>query len=209
MKILIADDHPLVRRGIKDLLEEAFPEASIGEANDIAEAIEAVRRAAWDIVLLDLSMPGITGLEGLIKLKRACSATPILVLSMHSEEQYAVRALKSGAMGYLTKDHSGGELLKAIHSILAGRPYVSASLAQQFALNLTSDIERPLHERLSQREYRVMCLIASGQTVSQIAEQLHLSVKTISTYRARILEKMQMKSNAELMRYCLENRLAE
>ncbi|MCK7579252.1 MAG: response regulator transcription factor [Chromatiales bacterium] len=120
MKILIADDHPLVRRGIKDLLKEAFPEASIGEASDIAEAIEAVRRAAWDIVLLDLSMPGITGLEGLIKLKRACSATPILVLSMHSEEQYAVRALKSGAMGYLTKDHSGRGIAQS-HPLHLGR----------------------------------------------------------------------------------------
>ena len=208
MRALIADDHPLVRRGNRNLLEEAFPDASIGEADDLAALMDSVRRSAWDIVLLDLSMPNTSGLEGLLKLKRACPETPVLVLSVHAEEQYAVRALKAGAMGYLTKDHSVDELLKAVRHALARRRYVSSNLAERLALKLAVDTDKPPHESLSQQEFRVMCLIGQGKTVGDIAEQLHLSVKTVSTYRARVLEKMDMKSNAELVRYCVEHRLA-
>jgi two-component system, NarL family, invasion response regulator UvrY len=209
MRILIADDHPLVRRGVKDLLRETFPDASIGEAGDLAGVMKAVRGAAWDIILLDLSMPGATGLEGLLKLKRACPDVPALVFSVHAEEQYAVRALKAGAMGYLTKDHSTEELLKAVKHLLARRRYVSAALAERLALDLTVESEKPLHEQLSQQEFRVLCLIGQGQTVSEIAQRLHLSVKTVSTYRARLLEKMQMRNNAELMRYCVDHHLVD
>jgi two-component system, NarL family, invasion response regulator UvrY len=209
MRILIADDHPLVRRGVRNLLEEAFPDASISEADDLAALMNNARAAPWDIVLLDLSMPNTSGLEGLLKLKRACPETPVLVLSVHAEEQYAVRALKADAMGYLTKDRSVEELLKAVRHVLARRRYVSANLAERLALNLTADTDKLLHESLSQQEFRVMCLIGQGRTVSDIAEQLHLSVKTVSTYRARVLEKMNMSTNAELMRYCVEHRVVE
>lgn len=207
MRILIADDHPLVRRGVRNLLEEAFPGSSVGEADDLAALMSSARKAPWDIVLLDLSMPSTSGLEGLLKLKRACPETPVLVLSVHAEEQYAVRALKAGAMGYLTKDHSVEELVKAVRHILARRRYVSPNLAERLALNLADDSGKPLHEALSQQEFRVMCLIGQGRTVSDIAELLHLSVKTVSTYRTRVLEKMDMKSNAELVRYCVEHRV--
>jgi len=207
MRILIADDHPLVRRGVRNLLEEAFPGSSVGEADDLAALMNSARGARWDIVLLDLSMPNTSGLEGLLKLRRACPETPVLVLSVHAEEQYAVRALKAGAMGYLTKDHSVEELVKAVRHVLARRRYVSSNLAERLALNLTDDTGKPLHESLSQQEFRVMCLIGQGKTVSDIAEQLHLSVKTVSTYRTRVLEKMGMRTNAELVRYCVEHRV--
>ncbi len=206
LRILVADDHPVVRRGIKNLLEQTF-EASIGEASTIKEAIEAVRRAPWDIVLLDLSMPGATGLEGLIRMARTCPNVPILVLSMHPEKHFAMRALRSGAAGYLTKDYSEKTLLKAVRQVLAGRRYVSSSLAERLVSDLVGDADRPPHDTLSKQEYRVMCLIASGKTVSQIAEELCLSVKTVSTYRVRILDKMQMQNNAELTRYCIANGL--
>lgn len=207
MRILIADDHPLVRRGVRALLEEAFPGSAVGEADDLAALMSSARGAPWDIVLLDLSMPSTSGLEGLLKLKRVCPETPVLVLSVHAEEQYAVRALKAGAMGYLTKDHSVEELVKAVRHILARRRYVSPNLAERLALNLVDDSGKPLHEALSQQEFRVMCLIGQGKTVSEIAELLHLSVKTVSTYRTRVLEKMDMRSNAELVRYCVEHRV--
>jgi DNA-binding NarL/FixJ family response regulator len=209
MKILIADDHPVVRRGIKSLLEDAFPKGLIGEASNVEEAIETACRTVWDIVLLDLSMPGVTGLEGLIKLSRACPTVPILVLSMHSEEQFAIRALKSGAAGYLMKDRSEKELVKAVQRILAGRRYMSAALVERLALDVIGDAETPPHDHLSQQEYRVMYLIGSGKSVSQIAQKMNLSVKTISTYRTRVLEKMEMKGNVDMMRYCMENRLVE
>ena len=207
MRILIADDHPLVRRGVRNLLEEAFPGASVGEADDLGALMDSARRAHWDVVLLDLSMPNASGLEGLLKLKRLRPETPVLVLSVHAEEQYAVRALKAGAMGYLTKDHSVEELVKAVRHVLAKRRYVSANLAERLALNLADNSGNPPHEALSQQEFRVMCLIGEGKTVGEIAERLHLSVKTVSTYRTRVLEKMDMKSNAELVRYCVENRV--
>jgi len=209
MKILIADDHPVVRRGIKGLLEEAFSEALIGESSTVEETVETARRAAWDIVLLDLSMPGVSGLEGLIKLSQVCPKIPILVLSMHSEEQFAIRALKSGAAGYLAKDHSEGELVKAVKRILMGKRYISAAIVERLALDVTGDAEKAPHAQLSQQEYRVLCLIGSGRSVSQIAQKMHLSAKTISTYRTRVLEKMAMKGNVDIMRYCMENRLVD
>lgn len=207
MRILIADDHPLVRRGIRNLLEEEFPGASVCEVDDLTALLKSVRGATWDIVLLDLSMPNTSGLEGLLKIKRARPDIPVLVLSVHAEEQYAVRALKAGAMGYLTKGHAVEELLRAVKQVLARKRYVSPNLAEQIALNLTGGTDKPLHEALSQQEFRVMCLIGQGRTAGEIAEQLHLSVKTVSTYRTRILEKMSMSTNAELVRYCVEHQL--
>jgi DNA-binding NarL/FixJ family response regulator len=209
MRILIADDHPLMRRGVRSLLEEAIPDLVAEEAEDFDGLFERLRSSSWDLVTMDLSMPGVSGLEGLVKIARHYPALPVLVLSMHSEEQYAVRALQSGAMGYLSKEHSFDELIQAVRQIAQRRRYVSARLAERLALNLVEGVEKPLHERLSQREYRVMCLIGRGVSVSEIAELLHLSVKTVSTYRTRVLEKMAMKGNAELMRYCIENGLGE
>ena len=174
MRVLIADDHPLVRRGVRTLLEESLPEVAIGEAKDFEGLMASVRKAPWDVVLLDLSMPGTSGFEGLSKLNRARPELPVLVLSMHPEDQYAVRALKCGAMGYLSKEHSFDELIKAVRHISTRRRYVSTALAERLALNLVHDLDTPPHEQLSQREYRVMCLIARGSTVSEIAARATL-----------------------------------
>lgn len=163
----------------------------------------------YDVILLDISMPGRSGLDVLKELKGQKPKLSVLVLSIHPEEQYAVRVLKAGASGYLTKESAQDELISAIQKVSTGRKYISASLAERLALDLEMDAERPLHESLSDREYRVMCMIASGKTVKKIAEELFLSVKTVSTYRARLLDKMRMKSNAELTYYAIKHRLID
>ena len=209
IKILIADDHPVVRKGLKEIIEEA-PGMMVGdEASNGQEILEKVRKSDFDIVLLDISMPGRSGLEILKELKSEKPDLSVLILSMHPEEQYAVRVLKAGASGYLTKESAPDELIAAIRKASIGRKYISSSLAEKLAFYLEIDDERPLHETLSDREYEVMRMIASGKTITKIAEKLFLSVKTISTYRSRILEKMRMKSNAELTHYALKNRLVE
>jgi len=209
LKILIADDHPIVRQGLKQILSEEFEIEALGEAQNSQEVLELVRKKDWDIVVLDITMPGRGGIEVLKELKTQKPKLPVLILSMHPEDQYAVRVLKAGAAGYLTKESVQDELVKAIKKILGGGKYVSPSLAEKMAFDLETKTEKPLQETLSDREYQVMLLIGSGKTVSQIAEKLSLSAKTIDTYRTRILEKMKMKTNAELMHYVIKNKLVE
>ncbi len=209
IKILIADDHPVVRKGLKDIIEETPDMMVEDEASNGQETLEKVRKSDFDIVLLDISMPGRSGLEILKELKSEKPDLSVLILSIHPEEQYAVRVLKAGASGYLTKESAPDELIAAIRKASTGKKYISSSLAEKLALYLEIDAEKPLHETLSDREYEVMRMIASGKTITEIAEKLFLSVKTISTYRSRILEKMRMKSNAELTHYALKNRLVE
>jgi DNA-binding NarL/FixJ family response regulator len=209
LRILIADDHPVFRRGLKQIIEEASDLIVAGEAANGAEALRKARTGDYDVVLLDITMPVKNGVDVLSQLKHDRPALPVLMLSMHPEEQYAVRALRAGASGYLTKESAPEELVAAIRKVSAGGKYVSASLAEHLASILQSAGESLPHETLSRREYQVMCLIAAGKTVSEVARELSLSVKTVSTYRARILEKLQMKNNAELMRYATQNQLVE
>jgi len=207
MKILIADDHTIVRKGLKQLLDENADMIVAGEANNGHEVLDRIRTGEYDVVMLDISMPGMSGIDVLKQLKTEKPKLPVLILSMHPEEQYAIRALRAGAAGYLTKESAPDELVSAIRKIVGGKKYISPLLAERLAFYLDTEVEKPLHEGLSDREYQVMCMIASGKTVGQIAETLSLSVKTVSTYRARILEKMNMKNNAELTHYAIHNRL--
>lgn len=209
MKILIADDHPIVRTGLKQILEEAPYKLDCDEARDGHEVLRKVAGQAYDLVLLDIAMPGINGLDCLKQIKKETPRLPVLIISMYPEEQYAMRALKAGASGYLTKQSAPDELLLAIKKVLSGGKYVSASLAEKLAWQLEKEGAEHPHETLSDREYEVLRLIASGKTASQIADQLCLSVKTVSTYRARILDKMKLRNNAELTHYALRNHLVE
>lgn len=208
MKILLADDHAVVRHGLKQILADAFKRATFAEARNAQEALDRVWESDWDVVILDITMPGRSGLEVLREIKKSKPRTPVLVLSMHPESQFAVRVLKRGASGYMTKESAPDELVGAIKKVLAGGRYVSASLAEKLATYLASDQKAP-QEKLSDREFQVLRLIASGRIVSEIAKELSLSVKTISTYRSRILEKMGMKNNAELMHYAMQHQLVE
>ena len=209
MRILIADDHAVVRRGLKQILADEFKKADFGEAGNAREALDRIRKENWDTVVLDITMPGRSGLEALKEIKEARPKLPVLVLSMHPEDQFAVRVLKSGASGYMTKESAPEELVGAVKKVLAGGRYVSPALAEKMASYLAIDTPNPPHERLSDREFTVLRMIASGKTVSQIAVELSLSVKTVSTYRTRILEKMGMASNAELTHYAIKNQLVE
>lgn len=209
LRILIADDHPVFRRGLKQIIEEAPDLVVVAEAADGAEALRKARTGDCDVVLLDIAMPVKNGVDALTQLKHDRPALPVLMLSMHPEEQYAVRALRAGASGYLTKESAPEELVAAIRKVSAGGKYVSVSLAEHLASIVQNAGESPSHETLSGREYQVMCLIAAGKTVSEVARELSLSVKTVSTYRARIMEKLQMKNNAELMRYATQNQLVD
>ncbi len=209
MRVLIADDHAVFRRGLKETISEAFPRVTFGEAKSAPETLENVRVQNWDIVILDISMPGQSGLDILNDLRRLRPKLPILLLSMHPEEQYARRALKSGAAGYVTKESVPEELKRAVRQIVAGGRYVSATLAEKLAYDLRSGVDVPVHELLSDREFQVLRMIASGKTVKQIADEIALSVKTVSTYRARILEKTGMKTTAELIRYAFQAQLVD
>ncbi|MEW6001110.1 MAG: response regulator transcription factor [Nitrospirota bacterium] len=208
-KVLIADDHTIVREGLKQILAETPDIVVTGEASNGQEVLNKVWKNDYDLILLDISMPGRSGLDILKELRSQRPKLPVLILSMHPEEQYAVRVLKSGAAGYLTKESAPEELVKAIRKVVRGGKYVSPNLAMKLASELKIDVERPPHESLSDREYQVMCMIASGKTVKEIAEELSLSVKTISTYRARILEKMKLKNNAELTHYAIQHKLVD
>ena len=206
-KILVVDDHAVVRQGVKQILSEQFPGSVIGEAQNAEEMIERARTNNWDIVVLDIGMPGKSGLDALKELKQAHPKLPVLVLSAYPEDQLALRMLKAGAAGYLSKDSAPGELVLAIRKILGGGKFVSASVAELLALNLESDLEKPLHEQLSDREYQVLCLIAIGRSLKDIADDLCVGISTVNTYRARILEKMRLKNNTQLTHYAIENRL--
>lgn len=209
IRVLVADDHPLLRNGLRQVLAQE-PDLMVGaEAEDSDQTLEYVEREPWDIVILDITMPGRSGLDVLRDIRRKHPDLPVLVLSMHSEDQFAVRAIKAGANGYISKDNVASEVVRAIRKILTGKKYVSAKLAEILADALNADTERPRHETLSDREFQVLCQLASGKTVSQIATEITLSVKTVSTYRARILEKMSMRNNAELTRYAIQNGLVE
>ncbi|MBI5652267.1 MAG: response regulator transcription factor [Chloroflexi bacterium] len=208
-KILIADDHALVREGLKKILKSETDMLVAGEAQNAAEVLEHVKTAPPDIVLLDISMPGMSGLDVLKELKQLYPRLPVLILSMHPEDRFAIRALKAGAAGYITKESAVGALVDAIRKIAAGGKYVSPALAERLAVEVEQDTAKPLHENLSDREYQVMRLIASGKKVSEIAPELHLSISTVNTYRARVLEKMKLQSNVELTRYAMENKLID
>jgi two-component system, NarL family, invasion response regulator UvrY len=209
IRVLIADDHAILRRGLIEILMRELKDPVCGEAEDAQQVLAQVRSHDWDLVILDLSMPGRSGIDVLTDLKLARPKLPVLVLSMHPEDQYGKRVLKAGASGYMNKNTAPEELIKAIRKVLSGGRYVSAALAEKLALDLNEDHVRPPHDNLSDREFEVLRMIASGKTVTQIAEELHLSVATISTYRARILEKMNMTTTAELMRYAFQNHLVE
>lgn len=209
MRILIVDDHAVVRDGVKTIVGERFGEVVLGEASTANEALELARQEEWDAVVLDISLGGRSGLEVLKELKHLRPKLPVLILSMHSEAQYARRAFKAGASGYITKESSHAELVAAINKVIEGRRYVSAALAEKLVFDIERGTGGPPHESLSDREFEVMCLIASGKTVTEIAEVLSLSDKTISTYRARILEKMDMKTSAELTHYAIKNKLVD
>jgi two-component system invasion response regulator UvrY len=207
IKILIADDHPIVRAGFKQVISDMPDMLVADEAGNGQEALAYIRKKDYDLVLLDISMPGRSGLEVLKDLKSEKPKLPVLILSIYPEEQYAIRALRAGASGYMTKDSAPNELIAAIRKISEGGKYISASLAEKLTYYLDGDASRPPQEALSDREYQVMLMIASGKTVTQIADELCLSVKTISTYRAHILEKMKMKNNAEITLYAVQNKL--
>lgn len=207
LRILLVDDHPFFRRGVKEILVEGIGSVKVGEAGSGAQMLESIRQRKWDAVIMDISMPGRSGPELLKEVKRECPGLPVLVLSMHPEEQYAVRMIKAGADGYLTKASAPEELVQAVKKVLAGGHYISPAFGEKLAMLVKNGADKLPHERLSDRELQVLCLIASGKTVSDIAEDMHLSVTTVSTYRARILEKMNMKNNAELTRYALYHQL--
>jgi len=209
IRILIADDHPVFRQGLKQIIAENPDMVVADEATNGWEVLTKVRTSDYDVVLLDITMPGMDGLDVLTRLKSEKPRLPVLMVSMHPEEQYAVRALRVGASGYVTKESAPDELVVAIRKVSTGGKYVSSSLAERLASVLQENAEKLPHESLSLREYRVLCMIASGKTVSEIAKELSLSVKTISTYRFRILEKMKMKNNAELIHYAINNHLVD
>lgn len=209
IRILAVDDHAVVRDGLRRILDEAPFETAFGEASTAQEALSLVREGNWDAVVLDISLGGRNGLELLKELKQIRPKLPVLILSMHSEEQYARRAFRAGAAGYVTKDSSRAELVHAVNKVIEGRRYVSAAMAEKLAFDIQRDADSPLHASLSDREFEVLRLIASGKTVGEIAEILSLSDKTISTYRARLLEKMGMKTNAELTHYAIKDKLVD
>jgi two-component system invasion response regulator UvrY len=209
MNILIVDDHPIFRAGLKETLAKESDVEFVGEADNGHKALELARKQRWDVVVLDITMPGKGGLEVLHELRRERPNLPVLVLSAHPEDSLALRFLKAGAAGYLTKDKAPKVLLSAIRKVLGGGKYVSESMAEKAVFQLASETTQSLHEILSDRELQVMRMIASGKTIKEIGKELFLSVGTVTTYRTRLLEKMNMKTNAELIRYALQNKLVD
>jgi two-component system, NarL family, invasion response regulator UvrY len=205
IRVLIADDHAILRRGLREILMRELEGVVCGEAENAQQVLAQVQSQNWDLAIVDITMPGRSGLDVLRDLQGVQPGLPVLVLSMHSEDQYGKRVLKAGAAGYMNKESAPEELIKAIRKVLAGGRYVSPALAEKLAVEWSTNAGRPLHESLSDREFEVLRMIALGKTISQIAAELHLSITTISTYRARILEKMNMTTTAELMRYALRN----
>lgn len=207
IRILIADDHAVVRQGLKQIIGETSDMAVADEATNGQEVLKKAWENDYDVILLDIAMPGRSGVDILKQLKAKTPKVPVLMLSIYAEEHFAIRALKLGASGYLTKESASDELIGAIRKVSQGQKYISSSLAEKLAFNLEIGSERPLHETLSDREYQVMCMIASGKEVKEIAMELSLSPKTISTYRFRILKKLNLRNNAELTRYAIQNHL--
>ena len=208
LNILIADDHSIFRRGLKDLLSDGLGAVTIGECSNAFDLLQLLKQKKWDVVILDIGMPGTTGTDALIQVKRHRPSLPVIMLSMHPEDQYAVRMFKAGANAYLTKASAPEELVVAIKKVLDGGNYVSPSLGEKLVYLFHRGEEQPAHELLSDREFEVMRLLSSGRTVSQIAETMNLGTTTVSTYRARILEKLHLKNNAELMRYAVQQGIA-
>ncbi len=209
MKVLIVDDHPVVRMGIKQILADEPDIATTMEATSVSEMMEYVRQEDWSVIVLDITLPDRSGLEALKDVKAIRPELPVLILSMHPEDQYAVRVLKAGASGYVTKESAADELAKALRKVVSGGRYISSTLAEKLAIAVGGDYDKPPHETLSDREFQVMFLIASGKKPAEIADELLLSVKTVSTYRTRVLEKMHMANNAELTYYAVKNNLIE
>lgn len=209
IKIVVADDHAVVRQGLKQIFGDTADMAVVGEATTGPEVLEMARGLAWDVLVLDLGLPDRSGFDVLLALRAEIPDRPILVLSMHSEDQYALRVLKAGASGYLTKESVPEELIQAIYKVAGGGKYISPALAEKLAFEIGAPADKPLHAALSDREFQVMRMIAAGQAVTQIAEALSLSVKTVSTYRARVLQKLGLRTNAELIHYAIQNRLIE
>jgi DNA-binding NarL/FixJ family response regulator len=209
MRILVTDDHPIFRSGLKETLLKESDVDFVGEADTGQKALELARKQRWDVVILDITMPGKGGFEVLQELRRELPKLPVLILSAHPEDQLALRLLKTGAAGYLTKDKAPQVLLAAIRKVLRGEKYVSELLGEKTVLELVSETTKPLHENLSEREYQVMCRLASGKTIRAIGKELFLSVRTVSTYRTRVLDKLNIKTNAELIRYALLNNLID
>ena len=206
-RVLIADDHPVVREGVRRILQSAVEMEVVGEAGRSDEMLEAARRLKPDVVILDIGMPGPSFLEALAALPAACPGAKTLILSAHPEEEYAVRALRSGAVGYLTKGYAPADLIEAVRRVAQGRRYVSAALAEQLALNLVGETDKPPHERLSNREFEVLRLLAGGLSLKEIAASLAVNPKTVSSFRARVLQKLGAKTNADLVRYAIEHHL--
>ena len=209
MRVLVIDDHAVVREGLKRILAAAGKPTTVGEAADAAQAMALARQTRWDCALVDIAMPGKTGLELLKELRREQPGLPVLILSMFPEEQYAVRMLRAGASGYLNKESAPEQLLAAIQAILRGEKYLSSRMAAQVAADVALERGRPLHETLSDREFTVLRFLASGATPGDTARELSLSVKTVSTYRARILKKLHLRNNAQLVAYAVKNGLAQ
>lgn len=207
IRVILADDHDVVRRGIKQILSEDPSIQVVGEARSGAEAVELISKNKCDVLLMDISMPGMSGLDVLSELRKSNKTLPVVFLSMHPEEHYAVRAMKSGAAGYITKDSPPESLLKAVKKAASGGKYITSSLAERLADALTSPDDRPLHDALSERESQILRLMGAGKSPSEIAESLCLSIKTVSTYKTRVMQKMGLKSSAELIRYVVENKL--
>ena len=209
VRVLIADDHPVVRHGLKTMLD-ADPEVDVvGEARDGDEAFELAHQVDWDVAVLDYSMPGRGGVELLSDVKHDYPEKPVLILSIYPEDPHGLRALKAGAAGYISKETAGEELTAAVKKVATGGRYISATLAEKLAMRLTPEQERPPHERLSDREYRVMWMLATGKTLHQIAEEMRLSPSTVSTYRGRILKKLGLTTNVDLVHYAMKHRLIE
>ncbi len=207
IRILIADDHAVVRKGLKQILLEEFPAAEIVEVGDAEDMVKQIMAEKWDVVISDLNMPGRSGLDALQQIRISHPDLPVLILSVHPEEQYAIRVLKAGASGYLSKDSASDELVKAVQRVLLGKKYISQAVAEKLATSFSGSPGKQPQEYLSDREFDVMKLLASGKTISEIAEMRLLSVTTVSTYRARVMAKMNMKTNADLTKFALENKL--
>jgi len=206
-RILIADDHTVVRKGLKQIILDAFPSAEIEEVADAEDLLKNVGAKTWDVVITDISMPGRSGLDVLQQIRLDHPKLPVLILSVHPEDQYAIRVLKAGASGYLNKDSAPEDLVKAIDRVMMGKKYINTSIAEKLATTLEQDSEKSPHEYLSDREFEVLKLLAAGKSVSDIGDQISLSASTVSTYRARILTKMNLKTNADLTLYCVEHKL--
>ena len=209
VKILVIDDHEVLRRGVKQILEETFLYVEVGEADTGQKGIAAVQQEPWDLAIVDISLPDQSGLDLLCELHGTAPQLPLMVLSLHPEEQYAVRAFRAGAMAYLTKQTAPEELARAVKQVLTGRMYVTPSLGERMAGSLNKNPTGPIHHTLSEREFEVLVLLAQGQSIKQIAQSLTLSIKTVSTYRARLQDKLQLSTTAELIRYALDHHLVE